>query len=61
MVARKKKKNMKGRKRGGASVPCPECDSNSRVTLTRREGLKVIRHRLCSRHDHSFSTVEKIA
>ncbi len=54
----KKKKNMKGRKRGGASVPCPQCGEDTRVIITRRVDGKVNRKRTC-RHDHEFNTVER--
>jgi hypothetical protein len=59
MVRRKPKKNMKGRKRGGASVPCPECEADSHVIITRREGGVVIRKRAClGRTSHEFTTTE---
>lgn len=58
----KKKKNMKGRKRGGASVPCPDCQSNSNVVITRRVEDEVIRNRICTgRTKHTFTTVEHVA
>jgi hypothetical protein len=55
----KKKKNMKGRKRGGASVPCPidRCRKDSRVVLTRRVDGEVVRNRVC-KGNHAFTTVE---
>lgn len=57
---RKPKKNMKGRLRGGASVPCPECGANSRVIITRRDVDAVSRRRVClgSGH-HEFFTTER--
>lgn len=54
----KKKKNMKGRKRGGASVPCPRCHKNSTVVITRRIGEEVHRNRTCV-GGHTFPTVEQ--
>ena len=55
----KKPKNMKGRPRGGASATCPVCGANSSVTLTRREGPKVLRWRECV-NGHGFQTAEKV-
>lgn len=55
----KKKKNMKGRKRGGASVPCPRCHKDSRVVLTRRVDGEVARNRTCTAN-HAFTTLEKV-
>ena len=52
---------MKGRKRGGASVPCPTCGADSRVVLTRRTDHKVRRNRACVEHGHEFSTMERVA
>lgn len=60
VVSLKPKKNMAGRKRGGASVPCPECGSNSQVIITRRGGNSVNRRRECTgRGKHSFFTDER--
>lgn len=55
----KKKKNMKGRKRGGASVPCPRCHKDSRVIITRRVSDEVLRNRVC-KSNHAFTTVESV-
>jgi len=58
-VPKKKKKNMKGRPRGGASVPCPRCGKDSRVVITRRDGPDVLRRRQCKgAHEHLFDTTE---
>lgn len=54
-----KKKKLK-RVRGGASVPCPRCDSPTHVVITRRVEGKVTRKRECTHCGHKFSTVEKI-
>ncbi len=61
-MPRKKKplKNMKGRPRGGASVPCPRCGADSQVLLTRRDGNEVSRRRQCKGPAHHlFDTDEK--
>lgn len=58
-VPKKKLKKMKGRPRGGASVPCPLCQSNSNVALTRRDGTKVARWRNCT-NGHAFQTTERV-
>lgn len=59
---KKLKKNMKGRPRGGASVPCPTCASDSHVELTRRDGDTVMRTRKClGRGKHLFRTAESAA
>lgn len=60
--AAKKKmtKNMKGRPRGGASVPCPQCRADSRVLVTRRIDGEVTRNRTCTR-GHAFLTTERVA
>lgn len=56
----KKRKNMKGRPRGGASVPCPKCGKDSHVIITRRTDGEVTRTREChGRHAHSFRTIEQ--
>jgi hypothetical protein len=56
-----KKKNMKGRPRGGASVPCPRCGKDSRVLLTRRDDREVLRRRMClGNAEHLFDTTEQI-
>jgi len=62
MTARKKKKNMKGRPRGGASVPCPDCGANSRVIITKRDRESmVVRKREClGRSHHHFTTKEDV-
>jgi hypothetical protein len=57
----KKKKNMKGRPRGGASMPCPECGGDSHVIITNRVLGTVMRARACLQHDHRFKTVEQIS
>lgn len=62
-MAKKSKKNMKGRPRGGASVPCPQCQADSRVVITRRgENGIVVRKRECKgrRTHHSFETQEVV-
>jgi len=60
-VVAKPKKNMKGRKRGGASVPCPSCHADSQVVLTRRENQAVARNRICvGRAQHAFLTIERV-
>ncbi len=57
---KKKKKNMKGRPRGGATVPCPRCGANSSVIITRRDGTNVVRQRVCKgRTEHLFNTTER--
>lgn len=59
--AKKQIKKMKGRKRGGASVPCPTCSKNSRVIITRRDGDSVVRTRKClGSAGHVFSTTESV-
>lgn len=52
---------LKPRKRGGASVPCPKCSSDSRVLYTRRVGQigdSVVRGRECLKRKHRFETIE---
>jgi hypothetical protein len=76
MVARKRKpkKNMKGRPRGGATVPCPHrtrkrdggytdpCGADSEVVITRRDGAGVRRRRQCLGDGrHLFDTREEPA
>jgi hypothetical protein len=57
----KPKKNMKGRPRGGASVPCPACGKNSRVVITRRVYDTVERRRMCiAKRPHEFLTTETV-
>lgn len=57
---KKKIKAMKGRPRGGASIPCPECEADSHVIITRREGSVVVRKRECKgRTPHVFETREE--
>ena len=62
----------KTRKRGGVSMPCPKCRSNSRVLKTRRaEHIThllggraetiVTRDRECLKKKHRFKTIEAIA
>lgn len=59
--AKKQKKRMKGRPRGGATVPCPACEKDSRVLLTRRDGNTVIRRRQClGPGHHLFDTTETV-
>lgn len=49
------------RRRGGASVPCPECGGDSRVVETRRvDDMTVRRTRACQTCDHRFETRETI-
>ena len=57
------------RKRGGASMPCPICKSNSRVGKTRRingqllnrfGSVIVMRQRFCLNKKHEFKTEERI-
>jgi len=56
---KKRKKNMRGRPRGGASVLCPQCGKDSRVIITRRDGRDVVRRRVCKgRAEHLFETTE---
>lgn len=57
---KKKKWDMKGRPRGGASVPCPVCNSDSRVIITGRNAeAQVVRKREClGRAHHKFQTKE---
>jgi len=57
----KTKKKMKGRPRGGASCPCPECSGHSEVIVTKRVDLKVLRERKCLSRECGarFRTVEK--
>jgi hypothetical protein len=63
------KKTIRRRKRLGFSVPCPECQSVSRVIRTtlgersprptsRRPRNYVVRERRCA-HGHRFTTEEK--
>jgi len=57
MAAVKKK-----RKRGGASMPCPECGSHSHVIITKRIDDKVERQREClGRRPHKFHTYEEVS
>lgn len=59
---RKPKKNMKGRKRGGATVACPHCGDDSEVIITRRVPSGVHRRRQCMGHQqHIFETMEMVA
>lgn len=58
-VVLKKKKNMKGRPRGGASVTCPECGGDSHVIITRRVGTGVVRTRACIPCEFQFTTLER--
>lgn len=61
MIVVKPKKNMKGRPRGGASVPCPSCGKDSHVIITRRSGDEVSRRRICvGRGKHLFDTLEQV-
>ena len=59
----KAKKNMKGRPRGGATMPCPVCGANSHVIITRRtDDDVVIRKRRCLGDEgHPFDTVENVS
>jgi hypothetical protein len=58
---------VKKRKRGGASIPCPQCDTPSSVQVTRRSDTEsapqVTRWRKCKKRScaHEFRTTEKIA
>lgn len=61
MVGRHMTKQPKQRKRGGASVPCPKCLSDTRVLYTRRVGEakdRVVRGRECLKKKHRFETLE---
>lgn len=58
-----KKTKMKKRPRGGASMPCPTCNKNTHVVITRRGrfGDSVLRVRECTaRGRHRFNTVEQV-
>ena len=60
---RKPKKKVVARKRGGASVVCPECGRSTHVLITRRveEGKMIRRVRQCvGRSKHKFETRENI-
>lgn len=59
----RKTKKTKTKKRGGATVPCPQCDSPTEVLVTRRDGNRVTRSRQCksSRCRHKFSTEERVS
>jgi hypothetical protein len=58
--AKKQTKRMKGRPRGGATVPCPRCGRDSRVVITRRDGPDVVRRRICKGPaEHLFDTTER--
>lgn len=58
---KKPKKKMKGRKRGGASHPCPKCGSDSEVIITKRDGSAVLRKRQCLRRpSHKYATMEQV-
>jgi transcriptional regulator NrdR family protein len=52
------------RKRGGASMLCPKCQSPSRVIQTRRHGedehLEIVRDRECLKKSHRFKTTESV-
>lgn len=59
----------KKRKRGGVSMPCPKCRSDSRVGKTRRATAQllnrfgptiVVRTRFCLKHKHRFATEERV-
>jgi transcriptional regulator NrdR family protein len=51
----------KPRKRGGVSMPCPKCGSDSRVLQTRRNDVsEVFRDRECKKRSHRFWTIEVI-
>ena len=58
--AKSKTKKMAGRKRGGASMICPDCGSDSRVMITRRISGSVYRKRKCVAQGHEFETNEEI-
>jgi hypothetical protein len=51
-------KKTKRRKRGGASVPCPQCGGSTEVVITRRSDRVVTRKRKCKRCRHKFETRE---
>jgi transcriptional regulator NrdR family protein len=56
------KRSQTGRKRGGASVPCPSCGGASKVVETRR-ALRfklVARARECLSCDRVFYTSERV-
>lgn len=48
----------RNRKRGTASVRCPQCKRPSRVVHTEREDDGVLRRRRCAR-GHLFRTMER--
>ena len=48
------------RPRGGASYPCPHCDSVSHVVLTRRRDGRVFRRRQCLECEEVFDTMEEL-
>ena len=47
------------KRRGGASILCPQCDRPSRVVQTRRHDDGVRRERLCLFCHDVFDTIEK--
>lgn len=54
--------NVRARKRGSVSVPCPKCDFNTRVLQTRRHDGEVWRERVCrNKKGHRFWTREAVA
>jgi transcriptional regulator NrdR family protein len=55
------KNDNKPRKRGGASMPCPKCNSVTRVVQTRRDEDEIWRDRECHKGHHRFWTREVIA
>lgn len=46
------------RKRGGASYPCPECETPTEVVLTKSLRTVTARWRKCPKCSHEFLTQE---
>jgi len=63
-MKRKKKTDhswLRSRERGGASHPCPVCDSKTRVQKTWRKGKTVHRIRICPDCSNKYETTERRA
>ena len=56
--ARNKTRMGPARVRGGATHPCPECESVTRVLRTTKVGNTVERHRQCQHCHHEYHTTE---
>jgi hypothetical protein len=60
LVARKPRRDSRGKPRGGAALPCPMCGGPTRVLRTTRSGGSTIRERQCGsrRCGHRIGTME---